>query len=159
MTLVATPVRVAAFEDDLQYEIINKSQSIAEEIKFQLLDYVSSSTTEILAKILYREYRGPDKNQQEAVIWCICNRVDAGWGTVEEVATAKNQFAYVENTPVEQWAIDVVTDVLTKWLSGLDEDRVLPKDYLWFHGNSKGTLNLFYNTVEDRGIYWDWSFT
>lgn len=109
----------------------------------------------VLSKLLYGEYRGDDVTKQAAVIWCVLNRVDAGFGDIIEVATAPNQFTgYREDNPIEPELVVTVLDVLRRW-SNDDIGRVLPKEYLWFRGNGKE--NRFRSTWEDTGVYWDWS--
>ena len=114
-----------------------------------------------LAKVVYREARGiPDKAHQAAVIWCILNRVDAGyWGdTIMDVVTYPNAFAYIEDTPVEQEFRMLAADVCERWnlekAGQAEVGRVLPKEYLYFTGD--GELNHF--TIEWKGTEaWDWS--
>lgn len=121
---------------------------------------VDTYSAELIAKTLYGEYRGTDKLQQAAVVWCILNRCDA-WGmSVEAVITAPNQFhGYSPNNPVEPYLYDMAVDVLTRWerekLGEDDVGRVLPKDYLWFGGN--GYTNTFRNAYSG-GDRWDWSY-
>ena len=114
-----------------------------------------------LAKVVYREARGiPDKAHQAAVIWCILNRVDAGWGgdTIMDVVTYPNAFAYIEDTPVEPEFRMLAADVCERWnlekAGQAEVGRVLPKEYLYFTGD--GELNHF--TIEWKGTEaWDWS--
>ena len=114
---------------------------------------------EVLAKTVYGEARGCSVTEQAAVVWCILNRVDAGYGTIIDVATAPNQFVgYVESNPVEPDILLLVQDVVVRWeledTNSGEVGRVLPEDYLWFHGD--GVENHFRNSYSGGDI-WDWS--
>lgn len=126
----------------------------------------SESDIEIAAKIILKEAESVKDNcgvsgdcHRAAVIWCILNRVDAGYGDFEEVATAPNQFAYFSNTPVKEEFCKIAEDVLDRWSqekAGIkDVGRVLPQDYLWFRGNGK--VNIFRNKYKGDYKTWDWS--
>ena len=126
----------------------------------------SESDIEIAAKIILKEAESVKDNcgvsgdcHRAAVIWCILNRVDAGYGDFEEVATAPNQFAYSSNTPVKEEFCKIAEDVLDRWSqekAGIkDVGRVLPQDYLWFRGN--GQVNIFRNKYKGNYKIWDWS--
>ena len=126
----------------------------------------SESDIEIAAKIILKEAESIKDNcgvsgdcHRAAVIWCILNRVDAGYGDFEEVATAPNQFAYYQNTRIVKEFYELAEDVLDRWSqekAGIkDVGRVLPQDYLWFRGNGK--VNIFRNTYKGDYKIWDWS--
>lgn len=126
----------------------------------------SESDIEIAAKIILKEAESVKDNcgvsgdcHRAAVIWCILNRVDAGYGDFEEVATAPNQFAYYPNTRIVKEFYELAEDVLDRWSqekAGIkDVGRVLPQDYLWFRGNGK--VNIFRNKYKGNYKTWDWS--
>lgn len=126
----------------------------------------SESDIEIAAKIILREAESVKDNcgvsgdcHRAAVIWCILNRVDAGYGDFEEVATAPHQFAYYSNTRIVKEFYELAEDVLDRWSqekAGIkDIGRVLPQDYLWFRGNGK--VNIFRNKYKGNYKIWDWS--
>ena len=126
----------------------------------------SESDIEIAAKIILKEAESVKDNcgvsgdcHRAAVIWCILNRVDAGYGDFEEVATAPNQFAYYSNTRIVKEFYELAEDVLDRWSqekAGIkDVGRVLPQDYLWFRGNGK--VNIFRNKYKGDCKIWDWS--
>ena len=126
----------------------------------------SESDIEIAAKIILKEAESVKDNcgvsgdcHRAAVIWCILNRVDAGYGDFEEVATAPNQFAYYQNTRIVKEFYELAEDVLDRWSqekAGIkDVGRVLPQDYLWFRGNGK--VNIFRNKYKGDYKIWDWS--
>ena len=126
----------------------------------------SESDIEIAAKIILKEAESVKDNcgvsgdcHRAAVIWCILNRVDAGYGDFEEVATAPNQFAYSSNTRIIKEFYELAEDVLDRWSqekAGIkDVGRILPQDYLWFRGNGK--VNIFRNKYKGDYKIWDWS--
>ena len=126
----------------------------------------SESDIEIASKIILKEAESVKDNcgvsgdcHRAAVIWCILNRVDAGYGDFEEVATAPNQFAYYQNTRIVKEFYELAEDVLDRWSqekAGIkDVGRILPQDYLWFRGNGK--VNIFRNKYKGDYKIWDWS--
>lgn len=126
----------------------------------ELKQYYTENDVIIIAKILYNECRGLPKLEQACVAWVILNRVDAGrfGSSISAVATAPYQFAYSSGTPVNQAQYDIALDVLTRWNleknGQTDVGRVLPSNYLFFHGD--GHHNYF-KTAERSGSYWDYS--
>lgn len=120
---------------------------------------VNARDAEMIAQALYGEYRGPDKMQQAAVVWCILNRCDYLDEDIETIVTAPYQFiGYDAYNPVTPELYDMAVDVMTRWhleqLGQEDVGRVLPKDYMWFTGN--GTVNTYRNCFTG-GDVWDWS--
>ena len=117
----------------------------------------------LIAKTLYGECRGVESTRERAaVVWCILNRVDASGyacgGSIEDVITFKNQFAYDENAPVWESLKEIACDVLIRWhdeKQGAENvGRVLPPEYIYFIGG--GNRNHF--SIEWKGeTYWDWS--
>lgn len=129
---------------------------------------IKESDITILAKLLYGECRGVEsKQEQAAVIWCVLNRVDSTDNyypdTIKGVVTQKGHFTgYKNSNPVWPEFKELAEDVLTRWYREKDGEinvgRVLPKDYLWFHGN--GTNNIFRNAYKSKqGNKWNWSYT
>lgn len=114
-----------------------------------------------LAKTVWGEARGCAVTEQAAVVWCVLNRVDEGhgYGTIVGTICEPNQFVgYDYRNPVDPDILRLVRDVLTRWelekTNSGEVGRVLPPDYLWFHGD--GTVNHFRNAYEG-GDTWDWS--
>lgn len=105
--------------------------------------------------------------EEAAVVWCILNRVDTYYADgkaeyIEEITKAKRQFAYCSWGDIHEGMEELVVDVLIRWKlekSGLLTEcgRVLPKEYLFFHGD--GHHNHFRIKYDDYNIYnyWDWS--
>lgn len=115
----------------------------------------------LCAKLLWGEARGEkSKAEQAAVIWCVLNRLDAGYSdTIEGVITARGQFTgYRESNPVTDELYELSRDVLMRYYlekAGIQNaGRTLPKDYLWFTGY-RGR-NRFRNKYRSTN-YWDWS--
>lgn len=120
---------------------------------------LNEADVEMLAKLVWGEARDCTTTEQAAVIWCVLNRVDSEDpiypDTIEEVVTQPRQFlGYDPDYPVEQDKVELARDVLTRWLTG-GEGRVLPKEYVFFHGDGKH--NYFRIEYKHNGLYWDWS--
>lgn len=120
-----------------------------------------------LAKTVYGEARGCSLEQQAAVIWCILNRVDAGYsktGNVQRdiinVITQPNAFhGYISSHPVRDDIRQLVVDVLERYerekAGEINVGRILPKEYLWF-GSAGNNTNRFRDAYTN-GHIWDWS--
>ena len=124
--------------------------------------YYTDEDVITMAKVMYREARGVGSTTQIACIgWVACNRVDAGafGDTITEVLTTPDQFAWIPDTPVEDWLVEIAEDVLQKWSieksTGECCGRVLPAEYLYFHGDGKA--NWFRIEYEHNNQYWDYS--
>ena len=120
---------------------------------------INEDDVEMLAKLVWGEARGCSTTEQAAVIWTVLNRVDSEDplypDTIEGVVTQPWQFiGYDSSHPAEPDKVDLAKDVLTRWLTG-GEGRVLPKEYIFFHGD--GIHNHFRTEFEHNGQYWDWS--
>ena len=116
-----------------------------------------------IARTVWGEARGCSKTEQAAVIWCILNRVDSSIrympDNIIDVVTQKHQFlGYVKTFPVTKKIRELVIDVLTRWemeKAGVENvGRVLPPEYMWFHGD--GWHNHFRDSYRG-GNRWDWS--
>jgi len=111
----------------------------------------------LIAKTMYIECGGVQSETEKAcVVWTILNRVDAGYGSIEQVITAKNQFVgYKPNNPVRDDLLGLAYDVLTRWQNEhegqVNVGRVLPSDYCWFTGD--GRHNHFTNAAGTRWSY------
>lgn len=121
---------------------------------------IDTTEVELIAKTVYEEAGNQDTMGQAAVIWCILNRVDAGYGTITEVITAKNQFVgYRRTNPVTDEIKALTEDVLIRWKMEKmcigEVGRVLPSDYLWFRGDGK--RNYFRNAYRGNFDVWNWN--
>jgi len=143
--------------------IIVRSQELWNETSY--IQYYTNDDAILLAKTMFGEARGINSETELACIaWTILNRVDAGYGSIGQVVTAKKQFAYYSSNPtVNDYGIDLLAlsyDVLTRWNNEkngiVDVGRVLPNSYLWYNGNRAGSHNYFYNVYNGR-VKWDYS--
>lgn len=116
-----------------------------------------------IARTVWGEARGCSETEQAAVVWCILNRVDSSIrympDNIIDAVTQKYQFlGYVETFPVTEEIRELVIDVLTRWemeKAGVENvGRVLPPEYMWFHGD--GRHNHFRDAYRG-GNRWDWS--
>ena len=139
-----------------------KVESVPEESLYRI-DIVKSEAV-ALAQMAWGEARCCSTVEIAATMWTVLNRVDAtGFGmgnSLEYVISFPNQFqGYSSTNPVTDELYALAVDVLTRWQlerQGIDKvGRILPKDYLYFHGD--GERNWFRNTYEHTGEYWDWS--
>ena len=172
IVLVSLGLEVEAEKDQLKDELASFKAIIVKSANEQAAEnanapkevmYYSDSDAMLLAKVTYLEARGiENKTELACVMWTILNRVDAGYGTIEEVMTAPNQFAYSPDAnTVTDHGVDLVElayDVLSRWNSEkngkTDVGRVLPADYLWYAGNGKH--NYFRNEFRTANK-WDYS--
>lgn len=145
--VVVDATEVDLFEEDTtvepQYEIVlNEDEIIA------------------LAKMAWGEARGTSDMEVAATMWCVLNRVDDSGDSIIEVITAPYQFVgYGSWCPVEDRLYNLAVDVLTRWqkekqgASPEEVGRVLPAEYLWFHGD--GQRNHFRDSFTG-GTRWNW---
>lgn len=152
----APPMAPAAFEAEAQ-----EPSQVTEPEETPAQDW--SAEAEVLAKTVYGEARGCSTTEQAAVIWCVLNRVDdecAFWpDDIIGVATQPEQFhGYYAGHPVTQEHYALALDVIDRWQQEkngeADVGRVLPPEYLYFHGD--GEHNHF-RTEYTGGQTWDWS--
>lgn len=113
----------------------------------------------MLAKLVYREARGVKSEcEQACVIWTVLNRIDdPRWGSDIHDVLVPGQFAYIEDTPCEDEFYDLAVHVLTQWeleKLGYESERVLPKEYVYFHG-ARG--HNWFKITEKSKDYWDYS--
>lgn len=124
-------------------------------------DYApSQEDVDAIARTIWGEARGViDPNEQEAVGWCILNRLDAGWAdTVLGVVSAPGQFAgYDANHPVTDEFAEMAREILTAhWRESQGErdvGRVLPKEFLYFA--SRGDGRNYFRTEYVGGRFWE----
>lgn len=125
------------------------------------VQYYTEAEVTMVAKVLYDECRGIASDTEKAcVVWTICNRVDAGYGSsVTQIVAASGQFAYRYNAPVWDSLYALAEDVLMRWNheknGATNAGRVLPNDYMWYSGD--GSHNYFRNDYYAAYGYWDYS--
>lgn len=101
------------------------------------------------------------KCQQAATIWTALNRYDmGGFNSIKAVIANPGAYhAYFESNPATDELVELARDVLDRWNreknGETDVGRVLPADYIYFHGD--GTHNYFRNEFEG-GTQWAWDY-
>ena len=151
------------FKGSMVLPIIKKEQEQESEIDIPNIEEKYKDEIPYIARTVWGEARGCSETEQAAVIWCILNRVDSSIrympDNIIDVVTQKHQFlGYVETFPVTEEIRELVIDVLTRWemeKAGVENvGRVLPPEYMWFHGD--GRHNHFRDSYKG-GNRWDWS--
>ena len=157
------------FEGSMVLPIIKKEQEKEQEkekeseIDIPNIEKKYKNEIPYIARTVWGEARGCSETEQAAVIWCILNRVDSSIrympDNIIDVVTQKHQFlGYVKTFPVTEKIRELVIDVLTRWemeKAGVENvGRVLPPEYMWFHGD--GWHNHFRDSYRG-GNRWDWS--
>ena len=126
----------------------------------EYISYFTEDDAVDLAKVLLRECGGvPSKTERACVAWCVLNRVDEYESSVYDVLREPNQFAFSESTEVRNDLYELAEDVLMRWNDEkngiLDSGRVLPREYMYFHGD--GVHNYFRNAFSGDYDIWDYS--
>ena len=162
--MVAERPTVKPQEDEITIEIMIEDVEpvIPETISVTCENRIKIAT--MIAKTMFGEGRGlASVTEQACVAWTILNRCDAGYGTIEMIITAANQFCYSADFPtVDDYGRDLFAlaeDIISRWereKSGeSDVGRVLPKEYIYFHG--KNGHNWFRVEFRDYSNPWDYS--
>lgn len=138
-------------------EIISSRDGEAYLIDCEVTEYEIN----MIAKTVLGEAGGSSKIQQSAVVWCILNRVDAGWGTIAQVVTAPNQFhGYNSGWVVRDDIKELVEDVVARWklekMCCGDVGRTLPPEYLYFRSDGTGLNNIFRTEWDGDYEVWNW---
>lgn len=145
--------------DNLNTELSVAYERIVDMQNTGVLIYFTEEEVDVISKTVWGEARGLNKMEQSAVVWCILNYVDAGYGTIIESITYPERFhGYNPDFPVTDEIKALVEDVLIRWqiekLCDGDVGRTLPSDYLWFHGD--GEHNHFRNSYSGEYNIWNW---
>lgn len=107
----------------------------------------NAAEIEALAKTVWGEARGCNKEQQSMVVWCILNRVDAGGfgdGIIGVITKHRQFHGYSPSYPVQADIYELCSDVVEMWWlekQGETVDRTLPQRFLYFYGD--GRINHF----------------
>lgn len=122
------------------------------------IPYYNHNSATALAKLMWAETRGIESDTEKAAIcWTVINRVEAGYGTLWQVITAPNQFAYYSSSPVDPHLYELAKDILIRWdmerCGHTEVGRVLPKSYLYFTGD--GNRNYFRDAYKNGNV-WRW---
>lgn len=130
-----------------------------EEARAAELDAINQAAirreAQYMARVLYGTARYHSKATQEAVCWCIINRVESSLfpNSVEEVCSQRVQWVgYSSNNPVTQELYDVAMSVLETWHDkGI---RMIPQDYLYLSwSEDEIVLRTSFNETA-RTHYW-----
>lgn len=114
-------------------EPINLSEPVAK--------YTSEEIT-LVCQTVYGEARGCSKEEQQLVVWCICNRADYSGTSIEQVVTANRQFhGYDPENPVTEEIFENVTEVLEAWSRNEEalvyEPYATTTEYRYFSGDGR----------------------
>ncbi|MBR3973055.1 MAG: hypothetical protein IKJ99_03775 [Oscillospiraceae bacterium] len=101
-----------------------------------------------------------------ATMWCALNRYDCGdpyyrnCKSIEAIVKQSGAFdGYSASNPVDEHLLWLAYDVLERWnaeqYGETEVGRVLPGEYLYFHGD--GRHNYFRIEFKNDGQYYDWS--
>lgn len=128
--------------------------------KDEYVVYYTENDVSDIAKVLLRECGGvQSKTEQACVAWCVLNRADKYAMSIYEVLRAPNQFAFDESAEIRDDLFELAKDVLQRWNDEkngvINSGRVLPKDYIYFHGD--GVHNYFRNSFDGEYDIWDYS--
>ena len=180
LTMPTTIERMALASEILEFEGLEVEERVSEPLVATTLASTTSTSFKpyvartvdksklsreviVLAKTVWEEAQGCSATEQAAVVWCILNRVDSRLGympnDIISVVTQRGQFAgYSKNHPVKDEIVSIVLDVLERWQAekngATNVGRVLPKQYLYFHGDGKA--NHFRDSYRG-GNRWNWS--
>ena len=118
---------------DEESEPINLSEPVAK--------YTSEEIT-LVCQTVYGEARGCSKEEQQLVVWCICNRADYSGTSIEQVVTANRQFhGYAPENPVTEEIFENVTEVLEAWSRNEEalvyEPYATTTEYRYFYGDGR----------------------
>ena len=119
--------------DEAEPEPINLNEPVAK--------YTSEEVT-LVCQTVYGEARGCSKEEQQLVVWCICNRVDYSGTSVKQVVTADRQFhGYDPKHPVTAEIFENVTEVLEAWSRNEEalvyEPYATTTEYRYFSGDGR----------------------
>lgn len=118
-------------------------------------DAAMKREAQYMARVLYGTARYHSRETQEAVCWCIINRVESSLfpNSVEEVCSQSVQWVgYSNNNPVTQELYDVAMGVIQAWHDkGI---RMIPQDYLYLSwSEDEIVLRTSFNETA-RTHYW-----
>ena len=114
--------------------------------------FFTEEDVQYVAKMLFGEAPYCTEFDQRCCVWTVLNRVDSNYGfaNIIDVVTAYYQYlGYDYYHPVREDLADLARDVMTEWSKekcGIEIERELPRDYLWFSGN--GIYNTYRNTCD-----------
>ena len=146
-------------------EATEPEETIPEKVEYEKL-YTEADVI-ALAKMAWGEALVTKSDtEMAATMWCVLNRFDCddpyyrNCKTIESIVKQSGAFAgYSSSNPETEHLLWLARDVLDRWNAEqhgeTDVGRVLPADYLFFHGDGKH--NHFRKEYKHDGHYWDWS--
>ena len=130
-------------DESQSVELVNLDEAEAEPINLNepVAKYTSEEVT-LVCQTVYGEARGCSKEEQQLVVWCICNRVDYSGTSVKQVVTADRQFhGYDPENPVTEEIFENVTEVLEAWSRNEEalvyEPYATTTEYRYFSGDGR----------------------
>lgn len=138
-----------------------------EETKPEAIVYYTEADAIALAKMAWGEALVTKSDtEMAATMWCVLNRYDSddpyykNCKTIEGVVKQSGAFhGYSAGNPLDEHLMWLACDVLERWNAEkngeTDVGRVLPNDFLFFHGDGKH--NHFRRNYKHDGQYYDWS--
>lgn len=135
-------------EEEVKIESDENTEIIIEEPKIKKKWYSEDDVIN-MAKMCYGEsmnlpilstmYGNRSATYQSAeAMYAVLNRVDAGYGDISTCIKAKRQFVgYKSSNPVTDELYDLAKLVIEDWATGKEEYRVLPSEFLYFHGDCR----------------------
>ena len=154
----------ATYEDEYT-EPTELEQTVLEVVEYEKL-YTEADVI-ALAKMAWGEALVTNSDTEiAATMWCVLNRFDCdnpyyrNCKTIEAIVKQGGAFfGYSSRNPEDEHLIWLASDVLDRWNAEqhgeTDVGRILPADYLFFHGDGKH--NHFRKEYKHDGHYWDWS--
>lgn len=97
---------------------------------------------DMLAQMVWGEARGLVAEEQALTVWCVLNRARDWNLSIEEVLTAKYQFAgYSESYPVDPDIREMCQSIVDQWEAGEEASTLYPyatsSNYYWFYGDGE----------------------
>lgn len=135
-------------EEEVKIEPDEDTEIIIEEPKIKKKWYSEDDIVN-MAKMCYGEsmnlpilntaYGNRSSTYQSAeAMYAVLNRVDAGYGSISTCIKAKRQFVgYKSSNPVTDELYDLAKLVIEDWSTGEEKYRVLPSEFLYFHGDGR----------------------
>lgn len=89
--------------------------------------------------VLHTDFGDRSATYQSAqAMWTVLNRVDAGYGDISTCIKAERQFVgYKSDNPVTNELYYLAKLVIEDWSTGEEKYRVLPNEFLYFHGDGR----------------------
>lgn len=162
---VSACMAFTALEFNAAVAAVDTTSISPEPVPYYVEEYASGLSHEAaarLAQTIYGEARGVSTTAEKAaVVWCILNRLDdPRWpNTIESVCTPSQFHGYDPANPIDPELYALAKDVYARYerekAGEINVGRVLPREYVFFHGDGK--TNWFRTEYQSPVGYWDWS--